>query len=237
LPLAAVLSLATAAGAAYWVEYEPASGLFPEQAGWTRVIHAGGAQRYFDEGALVLDGRASIQIVDYYRMDRPGALDPGVGEVFVAQWRLLVDEVNELEDPAVTVFSDDRWSVLFDFGEDHVRSFEEPGLVAWFEPYVYHDFELRSIDMRAYELFIDGHLSLAGSFHRLVSSSLIAWGDGVQGSASLSRWDYFRFGALPEPGALGLFVVPGTLFLSRGLRAGTSRRAPAAHKGSFKKET
>jgi hypothetical protein len=139
--------------------------------------------------------------------------------VFVVEWRLLIDQVIGFSDPGLSVYSDEAWSVTFDFDEDSVMDFGQPGLSAAFEPYAYHDFELRSSDMRSYELFIDGQPAMEGSFHHLISTSRVTWGDVIQGGASLARWDYFRFGVIPEPGALDLLLVSATVLL---------RRAPGA---------
>ena len=71
-----------------------------------------------------------------------------------------------------------------------------------FEPGVFHEFELRTRDMRDYELYIDGNLAISGSFWLSLTWSRAFWGDSIQGGASLARWDYFRFGVVPEPNSL-----------------------------------
>jgi len=148
----------------YWVEYDPSAGLFPEEVGWTRIVYGGGAERYFEDGALVLDGMASTQIADVYQMCRPGMLDPGAGELFMARWTLRVDELVGYGDAVVVINADDARGGCMMFHEGLVRSLLEPGLHAFFEPHQYHDFELRSSDMETYQLLIDGVAALAGSF-------------------------------------------------------------------------
>jgi hypothetical protein len=207
---AALISLALVGSAAaeqYWVEYDPSAGLYPEEVGWTRHTEYGGAERSFADGALVLDGLASAQITDTYWMYRQGELDPGAGELFVAQWRLRVDEVVGFADPGVSVFTDEGRMVLFDFDEGNIFSVCEPGLSAGFTAGEFHDFEVRSTDTISYELLIDGQLAFTGSFHGAVSSSLVTWGDGVQGVASLSAWESFEFGVIPEPSTLLMLCV------------------------------
>ena len=54
--------------------------------------------------------------------------------------------------------------------------------------------------MRAYDLYIDGNLAISGSFWFSLTPSRVFWGDSIQGGASLTHWDYFRFGVVPEPG-------------------------------------
>jgi hypothetical protein len=129
-----------------------------------------------------------------------GALDPEPGETFVMQWRLQIDEAHG-PDVTVGVFSDDEWAVGFQLNDESIVSVFESDTSASFLPGVFHDYELRSCDMREYELYIDGTWAITGSFWLSVTESEVGWGDGVQGASSLSRWDYFRFGVVPEPTA------------------------------------
>jgi hypothetical protein len=91
-----------------------------------------------------------------------------------------------------------------------LRSSFESGVNITFEPGVFHTYELRSFDMRAYEFLIDNTVVRNGVFAEVITASEVSWGDSWQGSASLARWDYFEFGVVPEPQgivALGLFCV------------------------------
>ncbi len=197
LTLAIALVAPAASAEQYWITYEGDD--FPEEQGWIRQTMGGGAVRYVDEGWLVIDSRASVEIVDFYRMQLDGDLDPGPGELFVAQWRLCIDELTGSQDPGIGVFSDDKWAASFTFDEGTVRSAFEPGVTAEFEPGVYHDFEFRSSDMLNYELLIDGEPAIQGAFWLSLTEPRFGWGDVIQGGASLSRWDYVRFGVVPEP--------------------------------------
>ena len=205
-----VLALAVSVGRAdpYWIAYE--GNEFPENEGWTRITGPlGGAQRFIENGALVLDSRASTSIVDFYRREMNGQLDPDPGELFIMQWRLKIDEVVGLYDVVAGVFFDENWAAAFQLNEDTIFSTFEAGVSASFQPGVFHDFELRSADMRSYELYIDNVLAIQGSFWLSLQGSRVGWGDGVQGAASLSRWDYVRFGVVPEPGAVLLMSFLG----------------------------
>jgi hypothetical protein len=201
ITLIALLAAAVARPSPYWVEYEPANGNFPEQEGWTRYILYGGAERWFEDGAMVLDSRAFPGICDYVQMYRPGTMDPGPGETFIMEWRLKVTEVmpRDLYDVSVVVVSDEAWGAGFEFGLNFVLSGYENEVVATFLPYVFHDFQLVSPDMRNYVLWIDGQDVATGVFIHLVGPSLVGWGDGVEGVTSLTRWDYFRFGVVGIP--------------------------------------
>ena len=196
----------------YWIAYEGDD--FPENQGWTRSYGAGGADRWIDDGVLVLDGRVDIGIYDSYSMLRP--IDPEPGELFIMRWRLKVEELSGWADPAVGVFSDESWSVAFAFSESRVINLDDLDMSAGFEPGVFHRFELRSSDMRSFELSIDDTLALTGDFVHVITASKVAWGDGAVGCASLLRWDYFEFGVIPEPsGALGIVAMWAVVFCIR----------------------
>jgi hypothetical protein len=207
----ALLLAAPGAGAApYWVSYEGND--YPENEGWTRYSLYGGAQRSFEDDSFVLDSRASTGICDFYQMFRSGATDPGPGETFVMDWQLRVDEVVGPWDTGVGVYADGKWAVGFDFNRTNVYSAFEPGVGASFSPGVFHHFQLTSTDMRNYVLSIDGEEAIRGAFWLSLFSSQVWWGDETQGGASLSHWDYFRFGVVPEPKCLPL-ILAGVLIL------------------------
>jgi len=211
LTLSCAALLAGAARAdSYWITYEGND--YPENEGWTRHTGAGGAQRSIEQGALVLDGRDDIMIYDAYTMSRQ--IDPAPGELFIMRARLKVDEMaSEPWDPGFGVASDESWSALFVFSETRIFNVDDLGMSASFEPGVFHTFELRSWDMRSFELCIDGNLSLTGPFTHIISASSVSWGDMVEGEASLSRWDSFEFGVVPEPGGVtGMVVLSMVVF-------------------------
>lgn len=205
LPAALTAMTASSRADQYWISYDGT--LYPEEAGWTRATHGGGAVRCLQEGALVLDGREDNSIGDAYSMHR--LLDPEPGELFVMRLRVKVDELTSGPwDPAFGVTSDESWSAAFQLSDTQIFNMDDLGMNASFEPGVFHTFELRSWDMRGFELCIDGSVALTGSFTRIISASRITWGDETVGGASLSSWDYFEFGVVPEPsGAAGLLVL------------------------------
>jgi len=207
----AVAGVATAEQ--YWIAYEGNG--WPEDEGWWHIWGDEQAHRWIEEGALVIDSLHDIGIADFYDMHMHGQLDPEPGETFVLQWRLRVDEVIGTRDPGVGVSSDEGWTVSFTFEEAAIWSTFEPGVVVTFESGLFHRFELRSADMRHYDLFIDGYLAVSGCFWHGLLQSKVGWGDVVQGSASLSRWDYVRFGVIPEPQVSLLVLVVASLLLCR----------------------
>lgn len=190
----------------YWVAYEGND--FPENEGWTRIIEGDGpAVRTLADGVLTIDSLRSRQIADFYRIDRQ--IDPAPGEEFVMRWRLRVNQVEGTwpYDPGVALFSDDDWGLGFEFGEAEIRSVFEHRSFA-LVPGVFHQFEVRSHDMRQYDLIVDGLPFFQGAFWKpAVTRSYVAWGDAGVGSASVAEWDYFEFGVVPEPTCQTLAVV------------------------------
>jgi len=210
LALLSTLCALTASATAepYWYAYEGND--FPENEGWERIVDGPQpAERTLADGIMTIDGLADRQIDDYYRMER--SIDAGPGGEFVMDWRLRVDEVIghplALYDPGVAVWSDDDWAVSLLFGTDFVYSLYENIQIA-VDPGVYHTWEFRSSDMRSYDLMVDGALIRTGLFWEpTFERSKVTWGDKARGSASLADWDYLRFGVVPEPGTIILFLV------------------------------
>jgi hypothetical protein len=215
--LAMLLAAAAARASPYWIEYEPANGHFPEEEGWWRLTGYGGDQRSIEDGWLVMDGTADPRIYDYALMEG-GPVDPGPGELFVAQWRIRVDEAGYYYDPGVGIFSDEKWAAGFVMSATAIYSVFEMEVSASFEPGVPHTFEFQSSDMRTYVLSIDGAPAINGSFWLSLTGPAIAWGDIVDGGFSLARWDYFRFGVVPECNSC-VMSIGGFLLLFRS-RAG-----------------
>ncbi|MCC6358933.1 MAG: hypothetical protein IT450_09330 [Phycisphaerales bacterium] len=193
----------------YWVAWEGND--YPENEGWTRRHYGDDgppAIRSLADGVMTLDGLASIEIIDAYRINRP--LDPEPGEVFVAQWGLRVNEVSSIYpyDPGFELTSDDGWLVSLVFGVNEAHSILEQDYFA-IEGAGFHAWEFRSADMRSYVLSMDGSVVFTGA---LIESSAgqprIIWGDDVAGASSHSDWDYFRFGVVPEPGTCFLWLAP-----------------------------
>ncbi|UCG88004.1 MAG: hypothetical protein JSW71_05520 [Gemmatimonadota bacterium] len=197
--------LATVASAdQYWIAYEGND--FPENEGWTRLWNGPIAERWIEDGALVIDARESGTTCEWYNW-YPDTVGPDLGELFLLQWRVKVEDVSgDWIGVNLALFSDDCWGVGFYLTEDTIRSAYEPGVSAQFEPDEFHHFELRSSDMRSYHLYIDGAIAIEGSFWEALWSNKVLWGKSSTGTTCLSSWDYFRFGVVPEPSA-GLTVI------------------------------
>lgn len=209
------LSASAARAEPYWVSYDGTD--FPENEGWERYYGnwegpgQGGGFRTIEDGILTIDSLYDDGVVEGAIYHRPSQLDPGPGELFIAEWRLSVDEVYGVRpnafDPMVVIVSDEHWIIGIRYGADMIYSSFEDDVSIPYAPGVFHEFRFTSWDMRAYELYMDGNLVHEGSFWEGLLTAYVAWGDGVQGAASLSRWDYIRFGVIPEPGSLSLAML------------------------------
>lgn len=189
----------------FWIAYEGDD--YPENQGWTRVYgnengpYAGGANRSLSDGIFTLDSLHDSQIYDFYETDR--SADPGPGEMFVAEWRVLVDPSSTSYDVGVVIaraLSPGHAAIWL--GGDGV--YVEPGdTTIGVEAGAFHSYRFESADMSSYTLTIDGAITFAGHFEDFsVLQSFVNFGDGVQGERSLSRWDYFRYGIVPEPASV-----------------------------------
>jgi hypothetical protein len=192
-----VLGVGVRSADQYWVAYEGND--LPEDVGETRVAFHGGGQRSLEDGTFVLDTRASTGICDWYEMPLTG-VPTGPDEFFVLEWRMRVDQLIGRQDSTISVRAADGWIAGFRINPTLVQSSFAPELTAPLAPDVFHSFRVVSPDMRIYTLSVDGADAFAGSFFQGVSPcERVAWGDTVEGGASLARWDYVSFGVVPEP--------------------------------------
>lgn len=187
----------------YWVAYEGNN--FPENVGWNRTFTAGGATRRIEDGALVIDSTESRDISDWYQTTEIS--DPGPAELFIAEWRVRLDQFDRY-DALFTIARDTTpGHTAFLFGDDNVWILTD-SIVIDVEPYRWHEYRLTSRDMDSFDLFIDGKFVHAGSFEsQSFLQSFVAFGDGGVGASSLSRWDYVRFGVVPEPSSATMWML------------------------------
>ena len=191
---------------------------FPEQELWQRYTRGGGAERTLADGLMTLDGMASGAIVDEYRWDTPFTLAPG--QYLRGEWRFRIeDAAGPIGDPGFIVDAGVHGLVILTYTEDSISSLFE-GWIANFAPGVFHKYTLTSWDLSTYQLRVDGQVVHTGGFGGSSDQPGVCWGDLVEGGASLSEWDWVRFGvvsgAVPVwraqfdrgPGALQLGSVP-----------------------------
>ncbi len=199
-----------ALGEEYWIAWE--GDTFPEEGEWNRTYGnwdgqwQGQAYRTLQDGILTIDSLHDQGVCDYYWIERPGAIDPGPGEVFVMEWSLRVDKVDPMYpsvpyDPEIAVRSNDTYGIALSFGVDRIYSAFEH-IVFPLDMTVMREFRVVSADMRTYDLYVDSVLFHSGEFVDVNSDSYVAWGDSIQGSASLHDWDYCRFGVVSQAAML-----------------------------------
>ena len=225
--LAVVLLSAVPAGATtYQINYE--GDVFPEEAGWERVISAGGADRSIDDGILTLSGLDDMMISDQYVMDMQEQLNPDPGEFFFAEWRMRLLPGSDGSDTGLLIATDGMERDLHaTYGVEWFFSARD-GMIAYLDTTVFRTYRLESLDMVDYTMFIDGEVAWQGYFGEgTTQSSEVAFGDEFIGSASASQWDYFRFGVqvIPEPGTF-LLVAGG---FALGIRRHSTRQAHTAY--------
>jgi len=212
--VAALGVLAAPAGAdEYWITYEGND--LPENEGWNRSWgndegpqQGEGAVRTLENGILTMDSLYDLRVYDYAYLYLYGELDPDPGELFVAEWRLKVDEtIGDHWDSKVSVCSDEGWLLGLGCFPDHIESQFEDDVYIPITPGVFHDYRLLSWDMQRYELYIDGELVHDGAFWDGTLASKFSWGDCVSGAASLGHWDYVQFGVVPEPSSVLMLMT------------------------------
>ncbi len=208
-----VIAAEIGVGDEYWIGYEGND--FPENEGWLRSFSDPAAERWLEGGSLFIDSRADVDITESYGMKREDGINPEPGETFIARWRLEVHELVGFADPGVSILSDDRYALIFIFSAERVWSALEANVYADFEAGVFHEFEMRSRDMRTYQLYVDGDLAIEGVFRETFSGPGVGFGDIVRGGASLAQWDYLRFGVVPEPSSVILLAYLFNLSLTR----------------------
>ena len=212
--LLGVVSAASARAETYWLHYEGND--FPENHGWTQIRHVPYADRWIEDGVFVLDASAdphTCEWYEYYTDDAlwpmPDVAVPDPPSYFFLQWRMKVDDYSGSAwgGPVMGVFSHDGWGAAFFVTDDTIRYAYDPGLIAPIEPNEFHEFEMRSPDMRTFELYIDDALAFEGTWYDSQLSNKVGWGDDTTGASSISRWDYVRMGIAPEPNSLFMMVL------------------------------
>lgn len=207
----ALLLAAPAAAAPWWVAWEGNDS--PENEGRERMISNEPSKRVIEDGIMTIDGMDTGGGWDAYRRSLEADLDPAPGELFILRWRLRIDAVEGASyDPAVSIATHDAWRATFFFARSRVWSLRENVLIN-FTPGEFHAWELRSWNMRQYELRLDGEIVRQGQFVRVPgSASYLDWGDwGGFPGRSRSAWDYVRFGVVPEVETRGLVVILGLM--------------------------
>jgi hypothetical protein len=194
----------------WWYTYEASEGTFPEQQGWQRNTDAGGAQRWLEDGAFVLDASADPAIIECYSKGMESLPDPDdPTHAFVCDWRIRVDGVNGLWNPEMFVAFQGYGDIALEYKMDCIYSLHEGEYIAEFEPGVFHSYRFLTTDIETYTLAIDGTVVYTGQVSPWAPASWVEFGDNSPTDSSNSRWDYLRYGVIqvPEPGSIVLCVA------------------------------
>lgn len=215
LVAAGIIALAAgrAAGDQYWVAYEGND--FPENEGWLRTYGDGTfppsdqPDRSLENGELVISTARDPSLWEYYSRI---LLDPEPGERFEAEWRTRTEILSgPFDNGVVFARSQPPGHVSFRFQSNGLLVRTDDILIP-LDVTISHEFRFQSMNMSEYSLWIDGKQVYEGVFD---SNSLlhgyVAFGPDVQGASSISSWDYFRYGVVPEPNALLLIGVLSVL--------------------------
>jgi hypothetical protein len=173
--------------------------VWPEDVGWIRWTNDGGDERWFEDGALVLDGMASIYKADMYGQSFPSL--PVIGEeVLTVSWGLRVDQISGFGDPAVMISIDGHGEVnLVYCANNRIYSLGEYEWVADYAPGAFQECAFTTSDLDTYVLSINGLPVHSGPIGPPMPDSFVSWGDSVQGAASRSTWVYVQV-SVTRPG-------------------------------------
>ena len=186
---------------------------FPEAVGWERHHEFagdpnGGAERSIENGTLVIDSLASVEIDDsyvHYKYDT--GLLPTSASPFIAEWSMQVIEQHATWYDTNMGFHSGTHILALQLARGAVSSTFE----GWSYPLdlsAMREFTLVSDGLRSYALRVDDVLIHEGQFTDVLydTSERVWFGDTVNGARSLSRWDFVRFGALPESSSAMLIL-------------------------------
>jgi hypothetical protein len=200
---------------------------FPEEGedGWTRLDSVYQADRWIDNGWLVQS--AEIAVIgppeegerDFYR--RELADQAGSGDWYL-EWVMWTDGPQAFASVSPAVIAAGGTSgVLYQLtvAEDRIRLLRDatlPLVFADIEPGLAHTYRLELHGSESYAFSIDGTVIDAGipEGPYPTSDSRITFGASAAIEGSATRWDYIRFGVIPEPSS-GLMLLVGCLVIRR----------------------
>jgi len=204
---------------------------FPEDEGWVRSDRLYLADRHLADGWLVqtplvlnINGhnRGQDDFYAYSLASFDGA------DAFFLEWRMdttgLREEMFDVAPASIVLYGISGVNYHFTIARDQMLFRRDPRLpVVWVDiaPGVSHDYRLELYGAELYELYIDGSLIDAGVPEGAypTEDSVLKFGARATYVDSVTRWDYIRFGTIPEPatGFLLLFGA-GVVLLRRGRR-------------------
>lgn len=211
------------------ISYEGTS--FPEQEGWVRSDRPHLADRWLDDGwfvqyAEIVDpGPPELPEDDFYRWSLG---DLAAADAFFVEWCVETDGPREgIEGVAPAVLTaSGRAGIFYHFtiADDQMRFIDSDSFILWVDiaPDMPHTYRLELLGEETYAWYLDGQLLHSGipAGPYPTADSRIGFGGRAAGGSITVRWDYIRFGVVPEP-ATGLCLILGAIpILARGHRRG-----------------
>ncbi len=195
------------------VSYE--ADVFPEVDGWTRSDRLFLADRHLDDGRLVQHAEAvefDPPLLDEDEDDfytKSLVAFAGV-DAFFLEWRMETDGPREgfpnVSPAALVAGGNLGVNYHFTIARDQVLFIQDPLLPLVFvdtEPSVPHVYRLELFGTAFYRWLIDGQVV----FHGIpegpypTADSVVVFGARAAGQPITARWDYIRFGVIPEEGS------------------------------------
>ncbi len=197
------------------VSYE--GNVYPEDAGWERV-GSGGAIRSLQDGFFVQVGEVTGLLDAYQR----SLADFAAAENFFIEWRVQTDAPSSILDVsgtpvALSASGTDSASYHFTITDERfrvIRSNFLPIIFVDIEQDIPHTYRLELFGDESYGWYIDDHMIDSGvpAGPYPTASSNIIWGVRHYEPGYTTRWDYIRYGIIPEP-ATGLLLLTGAVAL------------------------
>ena len=223
-----VLVLFTSVVNASVVTYE--ADVFPEDTGWERV-GTFDAERWIDDGwfyqhAELGAWKGEIGETDFYQRS---LADFAGAEEFFIEWRVQTDVPSSLFDHAniATVLSAAGTGYAyyhFTITDERVRLLRRssvPIVFADIQAGVPHAYRLEVYGEDLYAWYIDGQLIDSGVPVAAypTAGSVLVWGARHNVYDNNTRWDYIRYGVIPEPGTGLLLLLSSFALIARRYRS------------------
>jgi hypothetical protein len=228
LPLILLLGTSSAHADVFFLCYDAQNETFPEQQGWSRYWGDPEDEliRSVDNGVFRLDTRGSYSIFDLYQVISTAfILDSG--EELQVTWRMETvetDEWSHLSDVALAIVNQSHAYAQFFIAPGYVSEDEllggEPEHLYEIQAGVPHTYLLRTTDMWAYDLYVDGAFAFQGGLHDYAWREVprVSFGDTFTGRTSLSEWEYVEVEVVPEAASGVLTLASWIVLVVRGRR-------------------
>ncbi|MFH1111176.1 MAG: PEP-CTERM sorting domain-containing protein [Planctomycetota bacterium] len=199
---------------------------FPEQDGWTRDEQLFPADRAIENGWLVQRADVVPQeppFLDVSEQDfyRRSLSEFAWSDPFFIEWRMVTDGprtgIPSASPAAIVAGGTSHAFYHFTIAEDQARliNADLSVLLVDIAPGVPHNYRLELYGTQSYRWLIDGQVVDSGipEGPYPTADSEIVFGARAAGQTITDRWDYIRYGTIPEP-ATGALLLAGAATVS-----------------------